>query len=77
MGQPEALAAAAAAVDVIRDGASAVVAGDHPTGAWGPAEHRDYHLRTQVAPAAVGQEMLAARVSLVARPAGDAGRAVR
>jgi len=41
-------------------------AGDYPTGAWGAAESRDYHVRVQVVPAAVGQEMLAARVSLVA-----------
>jgi hypothetical protein len=42
-------------------------AGDYPTGAWGTAESRDYHLGVQVAAAAaVGQEMLAARVSLVA-----------
>ena len=41
--------------------------GDYPTGAWGTAESRDYHLGVQVAAAgAVGQEMLAARVSLVA-----------
>ena len=49
-------------------------AGDYPTGAWGSAESRDYHVRVQVVPAAVGQEMLAARVSLVAattvRPGG-------
>jgi von Willebrand factor type A C-terminal domain/von Willebrand factor type A domain len=41
-------------------------AGDYPTGAWGAAESRDYHVRVQVTPASVGQEMLAARVSLVA-----------
>jgi hypothetical protein len=41
-------------------------AGDYPTGAWGAAESRDYHVRVQVTPAGVGQEMLAARVSLVA-----------
>jgi hypothetical protein len=40
--------------------------GDYPTGAWGAAESRDYHVRVEVVPAAVGQEMLAARVSLVA-----------
>ena len=41
--------------------------GDYPTGAWGPGESRDYHLAVQVAaPGAVGQEMLAARVSLIA-----------
>ena len=41
-------------------------AGDYPTGAWGPAESRDYHVGVEVAAGAVGQEMLAARVSLVA-----------
>ena len=41
------------------------LAGDYPTGAWGPAESRDYHVCVDVQPAAVGQEMLAARVSLV------------
>jgi hypothetical protein len=41
-------------------------AGDYPTGAWGPGESRDYHLCVRVTPAGVGQEMLAARVSLVA-----------
>jgi hypothetical protein len=40
-------------------------AGDYPTGAWGAGESRDYHLCVRVVPAAVGQEMLAARVSLV------------
>jgi hypothetical protein len=46
-------------------------AGDYPTGAWGAGESRDYHLCVQVTPAAVGQEMLAARVSLLAdSPAG-------
>ena len=41
--------------------------GDYPTGAWGTGESRDYHLGVQIAAAgAVGQEMLAARVSLVA-----------
>jgi hypothetical protein len=40
-------------------------AGDYPTGAWGGGESRDYHIRVDVQPAAVGQEMLAARVSLV------------
>jgi hypothetical protein len=38
--------------------------GDYPTGAWG-AESRDYHLSVEVASAAVGDELLAARVSLV------------
>jgi hypothetical protein len=41
-------------------------AGDYPTGAWGAGESRDYHVRIGVVPAGVGQEMLAARVSLVA-----------
>ena len=40
-------------------------AGDYPTGAWGPGESRDYHVSVEVNPAGVGQEMLAARVSLV------------
>jgi hypothetical protein len=39
-------------------------AGDYPTGAWG-TESRDYHLCVEVEPGAVGQEMLAARVSLI------------
>ncbi len=41
-------------------------AGDYPTGAWGGGESRDYHVCVQMTPAGVGQEMLAARVSLVA-----------
>ena len=41
-------------------------AGDYPTGAWGAGESRDYHLCVRVTPAGFGQEMLAARVSLVA-----------
>jgi len=46
-------------------------AGDYPTGAWGADESRDYHLCVRVTPAAAGQEMLAARVSLVtATPSG-------
>jgi von Willebrand factor type A C-terminal domain/von Willebrand factor type A domain len=46
-------------------------AADYPTGAWGSAETRDYHLCVRVTPGAVGQEMLAARVSLVtASPSG-------
>ena len=40
--------------------------GDYPTGAWGAGESRDYHLCVQVTAGAVGQEMLAGRVSLVA-----------
>jgi len=43
-------------------------AGDYPTGAWG-AESRDYHVSVDVEPAAVGEEMLAARVSLTASTA--------
>jgi hypothetical protein len=44
--------------------------GDYPTGAWGAGESRDDHLRVQVAtPGRVGQEMLAARVSLIAKTA--------
>jgi von Willebrand factor type A C-terminal domain/von Willebrand factor type A domain len=40
-------------------------AGDYPTGAWGRSESRDYHVCVQVTPGGIGQEMLAARVSLV------------
>jgi von Willebrand factor type A C-terminal domain/von Willebrand factor type A domain len=39
---------------------------DYPTGAWGDGESRDYHVCVRVTPGAVGQEMLAARVSIVA-----------
>ncbi|MBI0377141.1 VWA domain-containing protein [Streptomyces albiflaviniger] len=39
-------------------------AGDYPTGSWGD-ESRDYHLCVRVPAAEVGQEMLAARISLV------------
>ncbi|MFF7975639.1 VWA domain-containing protein [Streptomyces sp. NPDC007905] len=39
-------------------------AGDYPTGSWGD-ESRDYHLCVEVPAAGLGQEMLAARVSLV------------
>lgn len=38
--------------------------GDYPTGAWAANESRDYHICVDVQPAAIGQEMLAARVSL-------------
>jgi len=41
-------------------------AGDYPTGAWAPGESRDYHVGVEVTAAGMGQEMLAARVSLVA-----------
>ncbi|MFB7542656.1 VWA domain-containing protein [Streptomyces zaomyceticus] len=40
-------------------------AGDYPTGSWGD-ESRDYHVSVRVPQAVVGQEMLAARVSLIA-----------
>ncbi|MBW1599791.1 VWA domain-containing protein [Streptomyces sp. JJ38] len=46
-------------------------AGDFPTGSWGD-ESRDYHVCVRVQPAAVGQEMLAARVSLVRPRPGSA-----
>ncbi|MFJ4768339.1 VWA domain-containing protein [Streptomyces uncialis] len=38
--------------------------GDYPTGSWGD-ESRDYHVCVEVPAASIGQEMLAARVSLV------------
>ena len=41
-------------------------AADFPTGAWAPGESRDYHVGIEVKPAFIGQQMLAARVSLVA-----------
>ncbi|MEU4443726.1 VWA domain-containing protein [Actinosynnema sp. NPDC050801] len=44
--------------------------GDYPTGAWGGAESRDYHVSVRVRPADVGDRMLASRVSLVG-PSGD------
>ncbi|MFE5298574.1 VWA domain-containing protein [Streptomyces sp. NPDC056632] len=45
-------------------------AGDYPTGSWGD-ESRDYHVSVRVPEAAIGQEMLAARVSLIVPdPAG-------
>ncbi|MEV5429241.1 VWA domain-containing protein [Streptomyces sp. NPDC052701] len=46
-------------------------AGDYPLGSWGD-ESRDYHLCVEVPPAGLGQEMLAARVSLVV-PQPDGG----
>ncbi|MFE9383422.1 VWA domain-containing protein [Streptomyces sp. NPDC007025] len=48
-------------------------AGDYPTGSWGD-ESRDYHVCVEVPAAGIGQEMLAARVSLVL-PAPDGGSA--
>ncbi|MFJ8127699.1 vWA domain-containing protein [Streptomyces hydrogenans] len=51
-------------------------AGDYPTGSWGD-ESRDYHVRVRVPANAVGQEMLAARVSLIVPdPAGGDARPV-
>ncbi|GGR76794.1 VWA domain-containing protein [Streptomyces aureoverticillatus] len=44
-------------------------AGDYPTGSWGD-ESRDYHICVRVPGAELGQEMLAARVSLVV-PSAD------
>jgi hypothetical protein len=41
-----------------------VLTADYPTGSWGD-DSRDYHLCINVKPAAVGNEMLAGRVSLV------------
>ncbi|MGK4580764.1 VWA domain-containing protein [Kitasatospora sp. HPMI-4] len=49
-------------------------AGDYPTGSWGD-ESRDYHVCVEVPAAAVGSEMLAARISLVL-PAPDGGSEV-
>jgi hypothetical protein len=46
-------------------------AGDYPTGSWGD-ESRDYHVCVHVPEAGIGQEMLAARVSLII-PAADGG----
>jgi hypothetical protein len=45
---------------------SGAQAGDYPTGAWAPGESRDYHVGIRLTAADVGQEALAARVSLVA-----------
>jgi hypothetical protein len=45
--------------------------GDYPIGAWGAGETRDYHLQVRVAPGAVGQEMLAARVRLTFNSAAE------
>jgi von Willebrand factor type A C-terminal domain/von Willebrand factor type A domain len=47
---------------------SVPLAGDYPTGAWGDAESRDYHIRVQLSPDAVGQQVLAARVSVMVGP---------
>ena len=45
-------------------------AGDYPTGSWGD-ESRDYHVCVEVPAANIGQEMLAARVSLVVPQPGE------
>ncbi|MGA5822413.1 vWA domain-containing protein [Kitasatospora sp. NPDC094028] len=42
-------------------------AGDYPTGSWGD-ESRDYHVCVEVPAASIGNEMLAARISLVLPP---------
>jgi hypothetical protein len=39
--------------------------GDFPTGSWAPGESRDYHVCIEVPPGDVGDEKLAARISLV------------
>ena len=44
---------------------AAPLARDFRLGGWAPGESRDYHLRIQVKPGGVGDEMLAGRVSLV------------
>jgi hypothetical protein len=46
--------------------------GDYATGAWG-AESRDYHLAIRVNPGGIGDEMLAARVTLIVdgQPSGQ------
>lgn len=46
-------------------------AGDYPTGSWGD-ESRDYHVSVEVPAAGVGNEMLAARISLVLPQPGGA-----
>ncbi|WP_338676708.1 VWA domain-containing protein [Streptomyces sp. SCSIO 30461] len=51
-------------------------AGDYPTGSWGD-ESRDYHVCVRVPQTGLGQEMLAARVSLVLPdPAGGTPQAL-
>jgi von Willebrand factor type A C-terminal domain/von Willebrand factor type A domain len=53
-------------VDLTATGtASGPLAREFLLGGWAPGESRDYHLRVTVAPGAVGDEMLAGRVSLV------------
>ncbi len=50
---------------------------DHPLGAWSGAEERDYHLRVRVPPGNVGDERLAARVTLVVDDVPQAPALVR
>ncbi|MFI7503432.1 VWA domain-containing protein [Streptomyces sp. NPDC049687] len=50
-------------------------AGDYPTGSWGD-ESRDYHVCVEVPAASLGQEMLAARVSLVVPQPDGSGQTV-
>jgi von Willebrand factor type A C-terminal domain len=47
-----------------RASATGALTADYPTGSWGE-ESRDYHLCITVPPRAVGEEMLAGRVSLL------------
>jgi hypothetical protein len=56
----------APAIEELTDRANPVnpLTADYPTGAWG-SESRDYHLCVTVPPRGLGEEMLAARVSLV------------
>ncbi|WP_256103290.1 VWA domain-containing protein [Streptomyces sp. ODS05-4] len=55
-----------------RRGEAGPRAGDYPTGSWGD-ESRDYHVCVRVPVAAIGREMLAARVSLVLPDPAGAG----
>lgn len=57
----------APAIEEITTKASPVnpLTADYPTGAWGGEESRDYHVCVDVPPGDVGDEKLAARVSLV------------
>ena len=52
--------------------ASGSLTADYPTGSWGE-ESRDYHLLVRVKPGAIGDEMLAARVTVLldGQPAGQ------
>lgn len=47
--------------------------GEYPTGSWG-TESRDYHVCVEVSPGQVGDEMLAARVSLIGPDGGALGQ---